>query len=130
MLFCILNSSKHCSLRSATRNVDESLHQKLTLLSVWGFEFGIPIRYTDFKIALDTALLVYVCFGISLNSLFFFFFQIWNPHVNVREKKKQYCYTLSPTADIFCVWFTVTLVYRNIKVATITIACVQLQPVI
>ena len=56
-LFCILNSSKHCSLGSATRNADESLHQKSTLLSVWGFEFEIPNRYTSFKIALDTALI-------------------------------------------------------------------------
>ena len=50
-----MNSSKHRSLGSATRNVDESLHQKSTFLSVWEFEFGIPNRYTDFKIALDTS---------------------------------------------------------------------------
>ena len=31
-------------------------HKKSTLLSIWGFEFGIPNRYTSFKIALDTAL--------------------------------------------------------------------------
>ena len=55
--FCVLKSSKHRSLCSATRNVEESLHQKSTLLSVWRFEFGIANRYTSFKIALDTALL-------------------------------------------------------------------------
>ena len=55
-LFCVLNSSKHRSLGSVTRNIDESLHQKSTLLSVWGFEFGIQNRYTGFKIALDSAL--------------------------------------------------------------------------
>ena len=55
-LFCVLNSSKHHSLGSATRNTDKSLHQKSTLLSTWGFEFGIPNRYTGFKIALDMAL--------------------------------------------------------------------------
>ena len=55
-LFCVLNSSKHRSLGSATRNVDESLHQKSTLLSVWGFEFRILNWYTGFKIALDTSL--------------------------------------------------------------------------
>ena len=55
-LFCILNSSKHRSLGSATRNADKSLHQKSTLLSIWGFEFGIPNPYPSFKIALDTAL--------------------------------------------------------------------------
>ena len=27
-----------------------------TLLRVWGYEFGIPNPYTDFKIALDTTL--------------------------------------------------------------------------
>ena len=56
MLFCILNSSKHCCLGSVTRNVYKSLHQKSTLLSVRGFEFGTPNRYTSFKIALDMAL--------------------------------------------------------------------------
>ena len=56
-LFCILNSSKHHSLGSATRNFDESLPQKSTLLSVQGFEFGIPNWYTSFKIALDRALI-------------------------------------------------------------------------
>ena len=45
-LFCILNSSKHHSLGSATKNIDESL------------QFGIPSRYTGFKIALDTALIM------------------------------------------------------------------------
>ena len=55
-LFCVLNSSKHCSLGSATRNVDKSLHQKSTLLSIWGVEFGIPNQYTTFKIALDMVL--------------------------------------------------------------------------
>ena len=58
-LFHILNSSKHHSLGSVTRNVDKSLHQKSTLLSVWGFEFGIPNRYTGFEIALDMALITY-----------------------------------------------------------------------
>ena len=52
-LFCILNSSKHCSLGSVTRNVDKSLHQKSILLNIWGFEFGIPNWYIGFKIALD-----------------------------------------------------------------------------
>ena len=50
----------------ALRQVDESLHLKLTLLSVWGFEFGIPNRYTIFKIAPDTALSVQ-CFYNVLN---------------------------------------------------------------
>ena len=55
-LFCILNSSKHGSRRTATTNGGESSHQKSTLLRIWGSEFGIPNRYTGFKIALDTAL--------------------------------------------------------------------------
>ena len=65
-LFCILNSSKHCSLGSATRNVDESLHQKSALFSIWGFEFGITNRYASFKIALDTALCMYVCIFVCI----------------------------------------------------------------
>ena len=56
-LFSVLNSSKHGSLGSATKNVDESLHEKSTLLSVWGLEYGILNQYTAFKIALDTALI-------------------------------------------------------------------------
>ena len=55
-LFCVLNSSKHCSLGSATRNIDKNLHQKSTLFSNWGFEFGIPNQHTSFKMALDTSL--------------------------------------------------------------------------
>ena len=56
-LFCLLNSSKHRCLGSGTRDfVDESLHQKSTLLSIWGFEFVIPNWYTGFKKALDMAL--------------------------------------------------------------------------
>ena len=55
-LFCILNSSKHRSRKTATTNDGESSHQKSTLLRIWGSEFGIPNRYTGFKIALDTAL--------------------------------------------------------------------------
>ena len=66
-LFCILNSSKHCSLGSATRNVDESLHQKSALFSIWEFEFGITNRYTSFKIALDTALCMYVCMYLCIH---------------------------------------------------------------
>ena len=49
-------SSKHCSCHLVTANGDESLHQKSTLLRVWGSEFGISNLYTSFKIALDTAL--------------------------------------------------------------------------
>ena len=36
--------------------IAQNMALKSTLLSVWGFEFGIPNRYTGFKIALDTAL--------------------------------------------------------------------------
>ena len=55
-VICILNSSKQRSRGSATMSGDESLHPKSTLLRAWGSEFGIPNRYTGFKIALDTAL--------------------------------------------------------------------------
>ena len=55
-LFYILNSSKHGSGGSATvifLFLDELI---FTLLRVQGSEFGIPNRYTGFKIALDTAM--------------------------------------------------------------------------
>ena len=53
-LFCILNSSKHGFGGFATvifLFLDELI---FTLLRVQGSEFGIPNRYTGFKIALDT----------------------------------------------------------------------------
>ena len=46
-------------------NGDESLHQKSTLLRVWGSEFGIPNWYTGLKIALDMAQLTEICSDIT-----------------------------------------------------------------
>ena len=56
ILFCVLNSSKHCGTGAWTvicLFLDESI---FTLLRVWGSEFGIPNWYNNFKIALDMAL--------------------------------------------------------------------------
>ena len=33
----------------------------------------------------------------------------------------------SSKADVYCVWFAVTMVYRNMQVATTTILCIQLR---
>ena len=55
--FAFWISSKHHSHRLVARNGDEGLHQKSTLLRVWGSEFGIAKWYTGFKVPLDTALL-------------------------------------------------------------------------
>ena len=63
--FAFWISSKHGSRGSATTNGDESLHEKSTLLRVWGSEFGIPSRYTGFKIALDTALTKVRCYVLE-----------------------------------------------------------------
>ena len=60
-LFCILNSSKHCPQGSATTNGGKSLHQKLTLLKLWGSEFWTPNQYTGFRIALNMTLIELSC---------------------------------------------------------------------
>ena len=46
------------------------------------------------------------------------------PTMSCSFKANPNCYTLTPTTDVFCVWFTVTLVNRNIKVATIMVDCI------
>ena len=58
-----MNSSKHLSHGFATMNSDENLHQKSTLLRVWGSEFGILNWYTGFRVALDMALYSNICFN-------------------------------------------------------------------
>ena len=63
-LFCILSCSKHRSRGSGRMNGDASsiFRWIFTLLRVWGYEIGIPNRYTGFKTALDTALDLKQCF--------------------------------------------------------------------
>ena len=51
-----------------------------------------------------------------------------NVHWAAGSKLIQYCYVLLTCwADVCHVWFTVTLVYRNVQVATVTVDCIQLQ---
>ena len=42
-------------------------------------------------------------------------------------ENNQHCCALTCRADVCCLCFTVTLVYRYIKVATVTVDCIQLR---
>ena len=50
-----------------------------------------------------------------------------SPQISAVSKLTQSCYTLTYRADVYWVWFAVTLIHKNMHVTAITIDRIQLR---